>query len=65
MYITRPNYEAKLNRPLHNDGVGGAFKVQHTHLSCQILCEEFKIASKISLYYIIVYCFVAFFSFQF
>ncbi len=28
IYITRPNYEVKLNRPLHNDRVGGAFKVQ-------------------------------------
>ncbi len=28
LYITRPNYEAKLNRSLHNDRVGGAFKVQ-------------------------------------
>ena len=27
LYVTRPNYEAKLNRPLHNDRVGGAFKV--------------------------------------
>ncbi len=28
LYVTRPNYDAKLNRPLHNDRVGGAFKVQ-------------------------------------
>ncbi len=28
LYITRPNYEAKLNRQLHNDRVGGAIKVQ-------------------------------------
>ena len=30
LYITRPNYEAKLNRPLHNHRVGGAFKVQNS-----------------------------------
>jgi len=28
LYVTKPNYEAKLNRPLHNHRVGGAFKVQ-------------------------------------
>ncbi len=30
LYITRPNYDAKLNRSLHNDRVGGAFKVQQS-----------------------------------
>ena len=27
LYITRPTYEAKFNRPLHNLRVSGAFKV--------------------------------------